>query len=151
MLLERGIYTDSRANCSRRLLTVHAATTNCFIIFPRLNYLFEVSGTVHEKIIYIQHLECISYHHALPFAWAACAAFTPIHVFSIRPSSLDMSELQSFMTSSAVRACRKLMMPAGRSTRAHTDFETTSRLSVSSVSRGVRSRRSVRRARVMRV
>lgn len=49
MLLEGGIYTDSRANCSRRLLTVHAATTNCFIIFPRLNYLSEVSDTVHGK------------------------------------------------------------------------------------------------------
>ena len=70
--------------------------------------------------------------HALVLACAACAAFTPIHVFSTRPSSFCMSELQSFITSSALRLLRKFTMPAGRSIRAHTVPATTSRQSVSS-------------------
>ena len=89
--------------------------------------------------------------HALILACAACAALTPIHVFSTRPRSFCMSELQSFMTSSAPRLLRKFTMPAGRSIRAHTVPATTSRQSVSSACWGVRSRRAVRRTSVMRV
>lgn len=83
--------------------------------------------------------------------WAACAAFTPIHVFSTRPRSLCMSELQSFITSSALLLLRKLTMPAGLSMRAQMVADTTSRHRTSSVCCCVRSRSDVRRARVMRV
>ena len=62
-----------------------------------------------------------------------------------------MSELQSFMTSSALRLFRKFTMPVGRSIRAQTVPATTSRQSVSSACWGVRSRSVVKRVRVMRV
>jgi hypothetical protein len=108
-----------------------------------------ISNATHESI----PLTTVSYKncHALTLACAACAALTPIHVFSTRPRSFCMSELQSFMTSSALRLFRKFTMPAGRSIRAHTVPATTSRQSVSSACWGVRSRRAVKRARVMRV
>lgn len=95
---------------------------------------------------------CTQVNYALTArACAACAAFTPIQVFSTRLSSRCMSELQSFMTSSALLLLRKFTVPAGRSIFAHTVPETTSLQSVSSAFCCVRSSNCVRRARVMRV
>lgn len=62
-----------------------------------------------------------------------------------------MSELQSFMISSALRFILKFTMLAGLSTRAQIDPETTSLASVSSVCFVVRSRRDVNLGRVIRV
>lgn len=93
-------------------------------------------------------------HHDAAFTardCAACAAFTPIQVFSTKPSNRCMSELQSFITSSALLLLRKLTMPAGRSIRAHTVPETTSLHSVSSVCCWVRSRSETSRVSVIRV
>lgn len=92
-----------------------------------------------------------SYVYALILDWAACAALTPIQVFSTSPSNFDMSELQSFMTSSAVLACRKLTIPVGRSILAQMVLDTTSRHNVSSVCCGVRSSNEVRRVSEMRL
>lgn len=90
-------------------------------------------------------------NHALIFDCAAWAAFISIHVFSTNPSSFCMSELQSFITSSALRLLRKLTIPAGRSIRAQIVPDTTRRPSVSSACCALRSRREFRRARVIRV
>ena len=95
---------------------------------------------------------CMHVNYALTArACAACAAFTPIQVFSTRLSNRCISELQSFITSSALLLLRKFMVPAGRSILAHTVPETTSLQRVSSAFCCVRSSSCVSRAKVMRV
>jgi hypothetical protein len=69
-----------------------------------------------------------------PTLLAATSAFIAIQAFSTRPSMRFISLLQSFITSSALLFCLKLTIPAGRSMRAHTMPETTSRERSSSVS-----------------
>ena len=144
---------ETRARC---ILVQKLFAYSCFIILIR--------SVLRSSVIKLQSFKCgeicmsvvdnlhrIREHYALTLDCAAIAAFTPIHVFSTSPSSFDMSELQSFMTSSAVLACRKLTMPAGRSIRAQIEPATTIRQSVSSVSFGGRSRRTFNRVSWMRV
>ena len=79
------------------------------------------------------------------------ALMLPTRVFSTKPSSRCMSELQSFITSSALRLLRKLMIPAGRSMRAQTVPDTTSLQRISSVCCWVRSSNDVSRGSVILV
>ena len=108
--------------------------------------------SVQEKWCVCQHYNLAKYiHQAFARACAACAAFTPIQVFSTKLSSFCISELQSFITSSALLLLRKLTIPVGRSIRAHTVPDTTRRQRVSSACWGVRSSKVVNRGSVIRV
>ena len=85
-----------------------------------------------------------------PTLLAATSAFIAIQALSTRLSMRFMSLLQSFITSSALLFCLKLTIPAGRSMRAHTIPETTSRERSSSVSEVGRESREVSPGIVMR-
>ena len=88
----------------------------------------------------------------IPIWWLLVASTKSSgQLFSTNPISLPTSLDHSFITSSALLRPWKLTIPVGRSIFAYTDPSTTSRLSTSSTSGTVRSRRDVRRGIVTRV